>query len=234
MRDEQENGGCGDLCGHAHEHGHEAAHKDARHHTMDKDKLTARVPEHAPASDCGCKHDHGYADEAGCSCGRNHHYDHGCEHDHSHDQAHGQIHGQTRDQAHVCGSADAHDHHDHAQGHENSGLSVREHEGALVLQTAWESRGDEAEERKKLADAMLEIGSRVNEAGGLIGHIKACFLGHTGGAMLSMTDDRVNETPFALDTVRCELTVIVYAVGRDELSEIVRGALLTHCQRALP
>ncbi len=224
MRDERENGGCGDLCGLAHEHGHEAAHKDARNHTMDKDKLTARVPEHAPASDCGCKHDHRCDDEVGCSCGHDHHHDHGCgcEHDHRHDQAH------------VCGSANAHDHHEHAQGHANSGFSMREHEGALVLQTAWESRGDESAERKKLADAMLEIGSRVNEAGGLIGHIKACFLGHTGGAMLSMTDDRVNETPFSLDTVRCELTVIVYAVGRDELSEIVRGALLTHCQRALP
>lgn len=226
MRDERENGG--DLCGHAHEHGHETAHKDARHNAMDKEKLDAHVSELDPASDGGCKHDHGYADEVGCSCGHDHHHDQGCgcEHDHSHGQAH--------DQAHVCGPADAHDHHDHAQGRENSGLSVREHEGALVLQTAWESQGDEAAERKKLADAMLEIGNRVNEAGGLIGHIKACFLGHTGGAMLSMTDDSVNETPFALDTVRCELTVIVYAVGRDELSEIVRDALLTHWQRALP
>lgn len=228
--------------------------REGRVRGCEKEKC-GNEPELEPGRDCHCGHAHDVENDPACDCGHDREHGHGhdhehdhddcaCGHDHSHASDIGHDHEHERDhKACACDHSRVHDPNDpsdqfhHAHSHEpgrgSGGLTVREHGGALVLQTAWESRGDEAAARAKLADAMLEIGNRVNESGGLIGHIKAAFTGPVRGAMLSMTDDRVNDTPFFLDTLRVELTVIVYAVGRAALTGIVKEAVRTHCGKAL-
>lgn len=131
-----------------------------------------RMHEHEHDCTCGC-HDHE----------RDHEHDHGHAHGHEHDHDHDHDHGPDC----TCGCHD----HDHDHGHEHSHEHAHEHTEAIEL--AWARVELEAHTHEQaatvsmdiypssgstlsfseLVSAMQAIARAAEQAGGIVGHIKA-------------------------------------------------------------
>lgn len=72
-------------------------------------------------------------------------------------------------------------------------MSVIHHEGALAGSFSIDT--DEPMEKIDgiITDAMLELAGKIDETGGIIGHIKAAVASKNGSVMYSITLDTVNK-----------------------------------------
>ena len=115
-----------------------------------------------------------------------------------------------------------HDEHDHDHEHElaNGEVEVNLHEeGAMIASGSLSIVGVEAEDiSAKLADALSRVAHHVEDAGGMIGHLKAT-VASTSMRMLSHTDahTEVSIKVSPQSEVVVNLVLIVFMVDQDDL-----------------
>ena len=200
-------------CG-CHEHDHE-------HH-------------HDHGDDCGChdhdhEHHHDHGDDCDCGChdhDHKHHHDHGDDCDcgcHGHDHEHHHDHGEDCD----CGCHD----HDHDHEHHHDGIDITYHDMSMIGSMAGVLNAAGYEEGEKiLAGQLREIGRRVNEAGGIIGHIKFVLTAQGQSCQISVTDEEESIRRFTSNSCHVEGVAIVFNLEEDTLRAILRetlGSVLT-------
>ena len=115
----------------------------------------------------------------------------------------------------------AHHHHHHEEDcccEACSGIRVAFHEGALIGTLTGHIQADNVDEAKGLlASAMTSLAARINEAGGVIGHIKAIVSEEGRGWQISVTDEEAVERQLLPSAIRADCTVIVFSVAEDML-----------------
>ena len=186
------------------------------------------------------EHEHHHDHDHECGCGHEHHHDHDHDHEHHHDHDHD----------HECGCGHDHDHdhehhHDHGEEchdpnctdpshhhhHHHQLVEITHHESSVIGALKGEiPEGDYDKAEKLLAEQMKEAGRRVNEAGGIIGHIKFVLSGPGKCGQISVTDVEENIRRFDGTTCRVEGVAIVFAVEDDVLVKILTdtvGSLLS-------
>ena len=96
---------------------------------------------------------------------------------------------------------------------------------AGVLNAAGYEEGE-----KILAGQLREIGRRVNEAGGIIGHIKFVLTAQGQSCQISVTDEEESIRRFTSNSCHVEGVAIVFNLEEDTLRSILRetlGSVLT-------
>ena len=210
---------------HHHDHGEDCGchdHEHEHHH------------DHGEDCDCGChghehEHHHDHGEDCDCGChghDHEHHHDHGedCDcgcHDHEHEHHHD--HGDDCD----CGCHD----HDHDHDHHHDGIDITYHDMSMIGSMAGVLNAAGYEEGEKiLAGQLREIGRRVNEAGGIIGHIKFVLTAQGQSCQISVTDEEESIRRFTSNSCHVEGVAIVFNLEEDTLRAILRetlGSVLT-------
>ena len=152
-----------------------------------------------------------------------HHHDH--EHDehdeHDHEHEHHHDHGEDCD----CGC------HDHEHEHHHDGIDITYHDMSMIGSMAGVLNAAGYEEGEKiLAGQLREIGRRVNEAGGIIGHIKFVLTAQGQSCQISVTDEDESIRRFTSNSCHVEGVAIVFNLEEDTLRAILRetlGSVLT-------
>ena len=155
-------------------------------------------------------HDHHHHDEH-CTCGCDHH-----EHDHHHEHHH-------HDESCGCG----HDHHNHHEEEKLPGVvytSVRLHDDAKVVSGSLNVIGDYEKVREGLNRGLTEFAAKINEKGGVIGHIKASAE-VKNVEMFSVTDADVMIKTAPEQEINIILAAIVFFVSEEEAEALGRTAL---------
>lgn len=152
-------------------------------------------------------HHHHHHDEQ-CCCGHDHEHEHEHEHEHHHDHDHEH-------------------HHDH--DHENIrygyvAVELNRHDEALVVSGGLNIMGQPEEVNSKLSGALEKAAARVNELGGIVGHIKASVDARKI-TMLSVTESEVMEKSAPEAELRIIMTAIVFALPEEEAKALVENAL---------
>ncbi|MDD6785416.1 MAG: hypothetical protein PUD81_04070 [Eggerthellales bacterium] len=164
------------------------------------------------------------AEEQQCSCG--------CEHEHHHEHHHEE-----------CGGCSGCGHHHDQPVSQTLSTSVgggvllmraTAHEGAIVVSCTLELE-DSAVTPSCLARALQGVAFDVEQAGGIVGHIKCAAVSEKGSARISVTAANIEPTVQAegLEALNEEaditIAVIVYAVEPPVLLEM----LVTRLERVL-
>ena len=210
---------------HHHDHGDDCdcgchGHEHEHHH------------DHGDDCDCGChghehEHHHDHGEDCDCGCHEHdheHHHDHGEDCDcgcHDHDHEHHHDHGEDCD----CGC------HDHDHEHHHDGIDITYHDMSMIGSMAGVLNAAGYEEGEKiLAGQLREIGRRVNEAGGIIGHIKFVLTAQGQSCQISVTDEEESIRRFTSNSCHVEGVAIVFNLEEDTLRAILRetlGSVLT-------
>ena len=116
-------------------------------------------------------------------------------------------------------------HHDHEHEHEHhhhSPVRISHHEGALIgaLEGTMPVADYDAAEAL-LAAQLREAGRRINEAGGIIGHIKFILTAAGRCGQISVTDTEESIRHFDGAGCRIEGVAIVLALEEETLEEIL-------------
>ena len=176
---------------------------------------------HSEDCECGC-HDH------------EHHHDHeqhpedcecGChDHEHHHDNEH---HPEDCE----CGCHDhEHDHHEHE--YTKNGVTVSNHESFLIGSVSETIAADSFEKAEELLSAgMRAMAERVNEAGGIIGHIKFILTELGRSVQISVTDTEETARHYDADSYQLEGVAIVYGLSKEGLADIVSESLKTYFKK---
>ncbi|MCL2632048.1 MAG: hypothetical protein FWD45_03015 [Coriobacteriia bacterium] len=184
--------------------------------------------EHSENEDCDCEEEHDHSEHA------EHDHDHA---EHDHDEHAGHSHAADEecdcdeDHDHIAHDHDhdghdhsAHDHdhdgHDHDHQLANGEVEVNLHEeGALIASGSLTLAGVNTEDiSSRLAAAMTQVAVNVDNAGGMIGHLKAT-ISSTSVRMLSTT---ASETEVSIrlspqSQVLVNMVLIVFLVEQDDL-----------------
>ena len=168
---------------------------------------------HDEHCDCGCHdhHDHEHHHDEHCDCGCHDHHDHEHHHDEHCD----------------CG---CHDHHDHEHHHEEEKLpgvaytKVKLHDDAKVVSGSLTVFGEYEKVRAGLEKGLAEFAAKVNEKGGVVGHIKASAE-IKNVEMFSVTDVDVMIKTAPEREVNIILAAIVFFVTEEEAEKWGREAL---------
>jgi hypothetical protein len=138
-------------------------------------------------------------------------HDEHCGHDHDHD-------GHSHD-------------HDHAHIHEDAigvpRVELTEHEGALIASGVLRIYTTDLDAvRSALSEQMTAAAQQVEQAGGIIGHIKAT-LSSTNTEMLSITDvsQPIQDKTTEMLEASINLVLIVFAIDKDLLIAWTQEAL---------
>ncbi len=168
------------------------------------------MPEH--------EHKHHHEHEEACCC---HEHEHPHEHEHEHKHEHGED--------CTCG---CHDHdHDHEHEHHHDGIDISYHDMSMIGAMAGTLNVASYEEGEKiLAEQLREIGRRVTEGGGIIGHIKFVLTTQGESCQISVTDVNESIRRFSSNNCHVEGVAIVFNLEEDVLRTILHetlGSVLT-------
>jgi len=124
-------------------------------------------------------------------------------------------------------------HHDHDADcccEECSGIGIASHEGALIGTLTGHIAADSVDAAKeRLCAAMTALAARINEAGGVIGHIKAIVSEEGRGYQISVTEEDAAVRSLPPSAYRADCAAIVFAVEEDALRAYIQqtvGALI--------
>ncbi len=125
----------------------------------------------------------------------------------------------------LAGQEEEHHHHHHHHP-EEPGIHVRCHEEALIgsLKGRIET-SDFQEAQDALSRAMGELGRRIRDRGGIIGHIKFLLSRPEECCQISLTDTEESCRYFSPDSCRVEGVAIVFLVSAEELKEFMEETL---------
>ena len=130
--------------------------------------------------------------------------------------------------------AEHHHHHGPAHHHHGAdctcaactGVDITFHEGALIGTCTGHIEADSLDTAKALLSAALtDLAARINEAGGVIGHIKAVVLEEGRGFQISVTDEDAVERKLPPSAFRADCTAIVFAVEEADLRAFMTSTL---------
>jgi hypothetical protein len=171
---------------------------------------------------------------------------HDHEHEHGHECEHGHVHsheheGESEHEAqcggrrheHENGHMHNHDHghtHGRAHNHEHTdrfGISIAEHEGALVASLSFELAGGFAVAEQTLAAKLESLAAAVVRAGGIVGHIKAALTGDATIATLSTTGGAVSSAHGKSRTNKAEVVAIILMIPEQALRSALAAMLGT-------
>ena len=123
----------------------------------------------------------------------------------------------------------AHHHHDADCCCEEC-IGVASHEGALIGTLTGHIAADSVDAAKELLSAALTgLAAQINEAGGVIGHIKAIVSEEGRGYQISVTEEDAMVRSLSPSAYRADCATIVFAVGEDALRSYMQktvGALI--------
>jgi hypothetical protein len=103
-------------------------------------------------------------------------------------------------------------------------VELNHHDAALVVSGKLTVSGDSEGIKVKLAAALEAAAARVNDLGGIVGHIKASA-DERRITMMSVTEDTVMVKPAPEQVVGIIMTAIIFAVDDDDAIDIVKDAL---------
>ena len=177
--------------------------------------MSEHIHHHDEHCDCGCHdhHEHEHHHDEHCDCGCHDHH----EHEHHHDE-------------HCdCGCHNHHDHehHHHEEEEKLPGVAytkVRLHDDAKVVSGSLTVFGDYEKVRAGLEKGLAEFAAKVNEKGGVVGHIKASAE-IKNVEMFSVTDVDVMIKTAPEQEVNVILAAIVFFVTEEEAERWGREAL---------
>ena len=173
--------------------------------------------------------------EDSCTCGcehhehHSHHEHHECDdHHHKHHVHH--EHCECHDEHNHHEHQGCHDHHDHHQEHISGPIHITHHDGALIgaLRTDL-SIEDYSEAEKKLTQQMRALARRIDEAGGIIGHIKINLFSQEHASRISITDFEEDISHFH-GGCRMEGVVIVFHLTDETLYDLIMETVGTLIQ----
>lgn len=177
---------------------------------------------------CGC---HGSTPEHDHPHTHDHEHGHGHTHDHPHDHQGGHSHSHSHEGHGEDGHTHehTHEHHDHDHGHTHDhghhhtehvhhrdGLTLVEHEGALVASF----EGETGEDRGALSARIERLASAITAGGGLVGHIKGT-LTESGTTLFSTTGGPVSLSEGGRGG-RVQLVAIIFSLSEEELTGIMQ------------
>ena len=117
------------------------------------------------------------------------------------------------------------------EGFRNLGIDITYHDMSMIGSMAGVLNAAGYEEGEKiLAGQLREIGRRVNEAGGIIGHIKFVLTAQGQSCQISVTDEEESIRRFTSNSCHVEGVAIVFNLEEDTLRAILRetlGSVLT-------
>ena len=154
------------------------------------------------------EHEHEHEEECCCEEHEHEHHHHHHEHDEDCD----------------CGC------HDHDHEHHHDGISITFHDMSMIGSMAGTLNATYEEGEKILGAQLREIGRRVTEAGGIIGHIKFVLTSQGKSCQISVTDVDESVRYFSADNCHVEGVAIVFCLEEDTLREILHetlGSVLT-------
>lgn len=123
-----------------------------------------------------------------------------------------------------CTEEHSHHHHHHSQ--ETGGIHISRHEEAVIGSLRGSLPVSDFQEARQMVSAqMREIGRRVSEQGGIIGHIKFILGSPEKCCQISLTDTSENVRYFDSDSCRIEGVAIVFLISEEELGRILRETL---------
>jgi hypothetical protein len=150
-----------------------------------------------------------------------HAHDHHDHHEHDHER-----------HAHDHHSHEHHDHeHDHGDAHSHAtideyGISVMEHEGALVASLSLDIPGGHDAAEKALAAKLEALAQAVAAEGGVVGHIKASLAGEISVSTLSTTGGAVRISRGSGVVNHADVVAIVLAINEPSLRAALKDNLL--------
>ncbi len=124
-----------------------------------------------------------------------------------------------------------HEHHHHS--HDDNcccekcrGISISDHEGALICTLEGYIPASNIEDAKeRISCAMKQLASRIVEAGGIIGHIKAIVSEEGRGYQISVTDDEAIARILPPSSYSGDCAVIVFAVEENVLRKYIQDTV---------
>lgn len=176
------------------------------------DKSNYDIDEHISENHSHCE----------CGCGESHSEHEHTQHCHTHEHHEHHVHHEE------CSCNHEHHHHEHEHHHEHDkkkecNVSISYHDRSVIASYKFDINVNELScSDEKLGEFLLDIGSRVESLGGIIGHIKAVVCRSESGKMLSVTyDGEVSENPVEIKKVFIEGVAIVFNVDGETLEDIV-------------
>jgi hypothetical protein len=136
-------------------------------------------------------------------------------HEHSHTHEHPE-HEHPHEQEH---------HHSHATIDEY-GISIMEHEGALVASLSLDIPGSHDVAEQTLAVKLEALAQAIAADGGIVGHIKASLAGEIATSTLSTTGGAVHISRGSNVTNHVEVVAIVLTISESSLRAALRSNLL--------
>ncbi|MDR1422644.1 MAG: hypothetical protein LBI64_07265 [Coriobacteriales bacterium] len=145
------------------------------------------------------------------SCPEHEHHGHeGHGHEHSHGHGHGHKH---------------HAYHTH-EHHSEDGITITEHEGALIATVELKLIGAYDEIERDLAKRLERLARMIEDTGGVIGHIKASLFGGGMVSTLSTTGSSVAVSRGTDFSGRAEVAAIVLAISEERLYAAVANCVV--------
>lgn len=129
----------------------------------------------------------------------------------------------------VCGHEHHHDqHHEHHHEHHHAkddwpSVHVTTHDASVVGTVKCKINGDYDNALDQLQDCMKKVAGAVENAGGLIGHIKAFAREDAKNCMISITDvDDIQRKCSTGRGIFVENVCIVFEISPEQLEKILR------------
>ena len=171
-----------------------------------------------------------------------HHHDHEeeecCCHEHEHEHEHHHHHHEDGEECHCHDHEHEHHHHHdgeecddpncscHDHDHHHDGISISFHETSMIgAMSGLLPETDFAKAEAILGEQLREMGRRVTEAGGIIGHIKFVATMQGESCQISVTDVDENIRRYGSTGCHIEGVAIVFALEEDQLREIMHETL---------
>jgi len=150
------------------------------------------------------------------------------EHEHEHEHEHHHHHHHGGDEECCCHEHEhEHEHHHHHDEPKFPSVHIDTHDSAIIGTVNCKIEGTYEEALAEMQHRMQITAERIEEMGGLVGHIKAFAHEDGRGCMLSLTDcDDIQLKPCTGSGIIVEGANIVFGVSEEQLEELLEEIYL--------
>ena len=163
-------------------------------------------------------HEHGH----GHHHGHEHHHEHSCEHEHDHHHSHNHDHEHHHEHEHDHCHDHEH-HHEHAEASLSHPVQVTRHDDAVVGTVICNIPGTYESAVETMKELMNRLAKKVEEKGGLVGHIKSTAREDNRHCAVFVTEpDNIQQKEWTQQGIYIENTSIVFGISEQCLSDMLK------------